>query len=117
MLRRANGEVVELGTGALPLGIRPSIELLPLFFYYTGYEHRWSRSLTSAALYSAIEADNLDSQPGDAGKRSAYFSLNLIWQTDSPLLFGVEFLRGGRTDKDGAEGTVNRIQFTSKLSF
>jgi sigma-B regulation protein RsbU (phosphoserine phosphatase) len=26
MLRRANGEIVELGTGALPLGIRPGIE-------------------------------------------------------------------------------------------
>jgi len=94
-----------------------SIELLPLFAYYVGYEHSWSKTLSSAVLYSAIEVDNLDHQPDNAGHKSAYFSLNLIWRPDSPLKFGVEFLSGGRRDNGGAEGTDNRLQLTSQFSF
>jgi len=94
-----------------------SIELLPLLAYYVGYEHSWSTTLSSALLYSAIEVDNLVSQPEDALKKTAYFSLNLIWRPDPALMFGVEFLSGGRRDKGGAEGTVNRVQVTSQYSF
>ena len=94
-----------------------SIELLPLLAYYVGFEHEWSDSLSSNLLYSALDVDNLDSQTGDALNKTAYFSLNLIWRPDTPLMYGVEFLRGGRRDKDGAEGTDNRIQFTSRFSF
>jgi len=67
--------------------------------------------------YGSIEVDNLKTQPEDAGKETAYFSLNLIWRPDGPLLFGAEFLSGRRRDKSGAEGTVNRIMFSSQLSF
>ena len=94
-----------------------SIDLLPVLAYYAGYEHSWSKTLSSAILYSAIEVDNLDSQPDDAFKKSAYFSLNLIWRPDSRMMFGAEFLSGGRRDKDGAEGTDNRVQLTSHFSF
>ena len=94
-----------------------SLELLPLFAYYVGVEHTWSQTLSSALLYAALQVENLASEPDDAFHKSAYFSLNLIWRPDTPLLFGVEFLRGGRRDKDGSEGTDNRIQFTSQFSF
>jgi len=97
--------------------VNSEIELLPVFAYYVGYEHSWSKTLSSAVLYSAIEVDNLVSQPEDALKKTAYFSLNLIWRPDGPLMFGVEFLSGGRRDKGGAEGTDNRLQFTSQFSF
>ena len=70
-----------------------------------------------SGLYAALEVDNLESEPDDAFRKTAYFSLNLIWRPDTPLLFGVEFLRGGRQDKSGAKEDVNRIQLTSKFSF
>jgi len=94
-----------------------SLELIPLFAYYVGLGHSWSPTLSSAVLYSAIEVDHLESQPDDTGEKSDYFSLNLIWRPDTPLMFGVEFLSGGKRDKGGAEGTVNRIQFSSQFSF
>ena len=97
--------------------VTPGLELLPLFAYYVGLEHSWSRTLSSAILYSAIEVDNLESQPDDAGKKSAYFSVNLIWRPDPLLMFGIEFLSGGRRDKGGAEGTADRIQLSSQFSF
>ena len=94
-----------------------SIELLPLFGYYIGFEHGWNKTLSTAILYSAIGVDNLESQGDNAFKKSAYFSLNLIWRPDPALMFGAEFLSGGRRDKDGAEGTDNRIQLSSQFSF
>jgi hypothetical protein len=94
-----------------------SLELLPVFAYYVGFEHSWSKTLSSALLYAALEVDNLEAEPDDAFRKSAYFSLNLIWRPATPLMFGVEFLRGGREDKDGAEGTDNRVQLTSHFSF
>jgi len=33
------------------------------------------------------------------------------------LMFGIEFLSGGRRDKDDAEGTDNRLQLSSQFSF
>ncbi|MGB5512918.1 MAG: DcaP family trimeric outer membrane transporter [Thermoanaerobaculia bacterium] len=94
-----------------------SLELLPLFAYYAAFEHDWSETLSSSLLYAALEVDNLESQQGVAGKKSAYFSLNLIWRPDPRLMFGIEFLSGGRRDKDDAEGTVNRLQLSSQFSF
>lgn len=93
------------------------IRTLPLFAYYLGFEHAWNDTLSSAVLYSALEVDNLESQPNTAGKKSAYFSLNLIWRPDSWQMYGVEFLSGGLRDKGGAEGTVNRIQLSGQFSF
>lgn len=93
------------------------IDLLPLFAYYVGFEHGWSKTLSTAILYSFITVDNLESQQDGAFDESGYFSLNLIWRPDTPLMFGVEFLSGGRRDKDGAEGTDNRIQLSSQFSF
>ena len=81
-----------------------SIELLPLLGYYIGFEHGWSKTLSTAILYSAIGVDNLESQGDNAFKKSAYFSLNLIWRPDTALMFGAEFLSGDRRDKDGVRG-------------
>lgn len=94
-----------------------TIELLPLLGYYIGFEHYWSKTLSTAILYSAIGVDNLASQPDDALKRTDYFSLNLIWRPDTPLRFGVEFLSGKNRAKDGSKGTDNRIQLSSQFTF
>ena len=94
-----------------------SLELLPLSAYYLGFDHRWSRDLSSSLLYAALEVDNLEAQPESAGEKSAYFSLNLIWRPTPALMFGAEILSGGRRDKSGAEGTDNRIQLSGRFSF
>jgi hypothetical protein len=94
-----------------------SLELLPLFAYYLGLDHSWSDTLSSSLLYAALEVDNLEAQPESVGEKSAYFSLNLIWRPTPALMFGAEFLSGGRRDKSGAEGTDNRIQLSGRFSF
>lgn len=108
------------GDGAPNAVIDPtnsSLELLPLFAYYVAFEHEWSQALSSSLLFSSLEADYPDAQPRDAGRRSRYGSLNLIWRPDPQIMFGIEFLRGERQDNDGATGTDNRIQLSSQFTF
>ena len=93
------------------------LEPLPVLGYYVAYEHTWTDTLSSGLLYSWIGVDNLDAQPADALHEGAYLSANLIWRPDTPLKFGVEFLRGGTRDKDGAKGSDNRVQASAQFSF
>lgn len=73
--------------------------------------------MSSSLLFAFLEVDTLDFEPDDAFRKSAYVSVNLIWRPDPALMFGAEFLGGGREDKDGAEGTNNRLQLTAQFSF
>jgi hypothetical protein len=94
-----------------------SLEAIPVFGCYVGYEHFWSEQFSSTVVYGALDVENRHAQPPDAFDESRYFSANLIWMPADQWLFGGEFLRGKRQDKDGAEGTVNRYQFTSRFIF
>jgi hypothetical protein len=94
-----------------------SLVLLPVFGYYIGYEHGWSESLSSLLLYSELGVDNESFQSDDAFHDSAYFALNLIWRPNAKIMYGIEILSGLREDKDGADGTDNRVQFTGQFSF
>ncbi len=48
-------------------------------------------------------------------KNEPIFTL-LMWRPIIELMFGAEFLRGGRRDKSGAEGTDNRVQLSARFS-
>lgn len=93
------------------------LQPLPVTAFYVGFDHGWTETLSSGLLYAWLGVDNLAAQAADALSESAYFSLNLIWRPDTPLMFGVEFLRGGRRDRDGARGTDNRVQASAQFSF
>jgi hypothetical protein len=88
-----------------------------VFGYYIGYEHGWSKSLSSLLLYSELEVDNESFQSDDSFHHSAYFALNLIWRPNAKIMYGMELLSGSNEDKDGADGTDNRIQLTGQFSF
>ncbi|MBE9543584.1 MAG: hypothetical protein IMF02_03765, partial [Proteobacteria bacterium] len=46
-----------------------------------------------------------------------YASANLVWMPTERWLFGIEGLSGKRVDKDGADGTDFRTQFTTRFTF
>jgi hypothetical protein len=68
-------------------------------------------------VYGALDADNRAAQTPDAFDRSQYASANLVWTPAERWLFGVEVLWGERVDKDGAEGTDFRTQFSGRFIF
>lgn len=97
--------------------VSSTFELLPLFGFYAGFEHGWSPSVSSTLVYGQLEVDNLPFEPDDAFQKSTYFSVNVIWRPDPVLLFGAEYLRGSREDKDGSTGTDNRVQLSAQFTF
>ncbi|MCB2190112.1 MAG: hypothetical protein KQI62_01020 [Deltaproteobacteria bacterium] len=94
-----------------------SLEALPVWGYYLGYEHKWTKALSSVILYAALQVDNLDNQPADSLHSTQYSCVNLIWQPTSWWLLGGELLWGEREDKDGASGDDTRLQLTTKFTF
>ena len=93
------------------------LEVIPVFGSYVGVEHYWARWLSSSVVIGTLRVSNSDVQRDDAMRMTRYFTANLIWRPFEPLMFGFEFLRGQRIDKDDASGTVNRFQLTSQFTF
>jgi len=94
-----------------------TLERVPRTGGYVAYEHFWAATVSSSLLAGRTVIDNLDHQPDDALRVSAYFSLNLLWRPIPSVLFGGEFMRGWREDKDDGRGTNNRIQISGRFSF
>ena len=93
------------------------LEAIPVFGWFASYEHWWSEQFTSTLVYGALDVDNRAAQPPDSFDKSQYASANLVWTPTKRWLFGVEGLWGKRVDKDGADGTDFRTQFTTRFTF
>jgi hypothetical protein len=93
------------------------LEPIPTLAWMASYQHWWSPKLYSVASYGEVEQDNLTFQAPDAFETTRYASANLTWTPFPQWLLGVEVLYGSRQDKDGANGSDVRTQFTSRFSF
>ena len=102
---------------APPLNQLLEAEAVPLLGISAYVDLQWTKELSSALGYSLVEVDNTNFQEGSAFHRGEYASANLLWTPAAPVLTGLEFLWGKRTDNDGDSGTDKRAQFTFKLSF
>ena len=58
-----------------------------------------------------------EAQSPDSFKSSQYASGNFVWMPNTHWLLGIEGLWGEREDKDGADGTDFRTQFTTRFYF
>ena len=76
-----------------------------------------SRQFNSTFVYGALDVDKLNAQPFDSLNRTQSTSANLVWMPTKRWLFGIEGLWGKRVDKDGADGTDFRTQFTTRFTF
>ena len=57
-----------------------TIDALPVFAWYLGYERRWDASLRSTFTYGTVIVDNIDAQPGDA------FHMTNRWSVEPHLV-------------------------------
>ena len=78
-----------------------TIDALPVFAWYLGYERRWSTNLRSTFTYGTVVVDNIEVQPGDAFHTTNRWSMNLTWSPIPRLDLVGEFLFGNRINKDG----------------
>ena len=84
---------------------------------YGGYSHYWAESLNSAIAVAYTELDNSAFQPDTAIHRAGSLHVNLIWFPYKKISTGIEYMWGFRENKDGADGTANRIQLMAKFLF
>jgi len=87
---------------------------------FVGYQHHWSNKVRSTFVYSFLEADNnrdLAAVYGSPTKSSTSYSANLLYSPEKKLTFGVEYRHANREVESGADGDLNRLQFSAKYTF
>jgi hypothetical protein len=94
-----------------------TIDALPVFAWYLGYERRWDASLRSTFTYGTVVVDNIDAQPSDAFHLTNRWSMNLTWSPIPRLDLVGEFLFGNRTNKDGQRGGSSQLQLGTNFRF
>ena len=95
------------------------IELISAMGGYLAYRHMWSDKLRSTISYAYGTADNPDSLENSATvtKTISNANLNLMYSPTKNLTFGGEYILAEREVENGADGDLNRLQFTSKWAF
>lgn len=95
----------------------PHIQALPVVAAYAGLQHFWIPRLRSSVVYSFVQVQNTEAEPGNTYHQGNYTAGNLIWNPYGSLTVGTEFLYGWRVNKDNSSGNAPRIQFSAKYNF
>jgi hypothetical protein len=94
-----------------------TIDALPVFAWYLGYERRWDAKLRSTFTYGTVVVDNIAAQPGDVFHMTNRWSLNLTWSPIPRVDLVSEFLFGNRINKDGQKGGSSQLQLGTNFRF
>lgn len=84
---------------------------------FIGYQQHWNSQWRSTFLYSFFSADNntdLLAISGDPTKTSQSYSANILYSPVKKLTFGVELKHAERELESGADGDMDRLQFSAK---
>jgi hypothetical protein len=94
------------------------IETIPQYGGYVGYTHLWNSQWRSNVVASYRHINNPVEFTGTNVEETAYSGhVNLLYSPVAPLMFGIEFLRAQRELESGADGNINRVQFSGKYMF
>lgn len=94
------------------------IEPIPQYGGYVGYTHLWNSQWRSVVVAGYRQIDNPVEFTGTNVEENAYsVHVNLLYSPLTPVTFGIEFLRAQRALESGADGNINRVQFSGKYMF
>jgi len=117
-ISRYIGDTAPLNLDAAPrTPTNLSLEALPLFATYGGYQHHWIPGVRSSATFAFVQVQNTAFQPATTYHKGAYSSGNLIWNAVGSLDLGAEFIYGWVKEKNGVHANAPRIQFTGRYTF
>ncbi|MDP2713598.1 DcaP family trimeric outer membrane transporter [Rheinheimera sp.] len=95
-----------------------NLEAIDVTAFSVAYRHLWNDQWRSTFLYSTLMADNDTALTGTgATKTTQSYSANLLYQATKKLMVGVEYKLANREIEAGADGDMNRIQFSAKYDF
>jgi hypothetical protein len=92
-------------------------EAVPSIGWLVYYHHPWSDRWSSAIGYSEHRQDNSGGQLGNAFRRGAYSSANVLFVPAKNVTTGAELIWGQLTHKDGSSAEDYRLQFSTKVTF
>src|SRR5215469_1129547 len=96
----------------------PHLRATPAVGVDAAYQHYWTKTLRSSAIFSYAAVQNTKVLPANPYNHSDYSGANLIWNPlSSSLNVGAEFLYGWQELQDGSKGNAPRIQFSAKYNF
>jgi hypothetical protein len=107
-----------LGIDAEPVSpTNPHLEATPAVGVEASYQHYWTKTLRSSAVYSYAAVNDTDLAAPDTYNHATYTAANLIWNPFGSLNVGAEFLYGWAVEQDGEKANAPRIQFSVKYNF
>ena len=94
-------------------------KLDPQFSYggFVTYKHWWTDTLASSFDLGYSFFNLNPEEEADANKKLLSSHLNLMWFPRDDLQFGIEYIWAKRQVHDGRRGTINRMQFITKIFF
>jgi len=87
---------------------------------FIAYQQYWNNQWRSTFMYSFFSADNnqnllaISKNPTES---SQSYSANILYSPVKKLTFGVELKHAARDVESGADGDMNRLQFSAKYAF
>jgi hypothetical protein len=84
---------------------------------FVSYGYAWKTDVSSYITFGLIDVRNKDYDPPDAFNTSQYISINSFWEITDGTRTGLEYSWGRRENKDGQDGTANRISFVMYYDF
>ena len=94
------------------------IDTVPVYAGYIAYRHPWSDKLRSTATIAYFSADNDVALSGAAVTKTVQSaSVNLLYSPVTKITFGAEYHHAQREVESGADGNLDRLQFSAKYVF
>ena len=94
-----------------------NLQAINSFQGFGAYQHWWSDSLRSSAVFGLVDVSNKSAQTEDSLDRTLYTAGNLVWSPLKQVDLGMEYLWGERKNKSGDSGNASRVQATAKFKF
>src|SRR5690606_20801562 len=84
---------------------------------FVAYRHFWTPKVRSTIAYSMLEADYHADAATGLNEKATSARINLMYSPVKEVTYGVEYSNAKLEKVSGAEGTMDRLQFTAKYSF
>ena len=94
-----------------------ALEPLPVFSFYLGFQHWWTKGLRLTWTYGFVNVNNLEIQTTDSLHRTNRGTVNLAWSPILRIDLVLEYLAGTRKNKDGESGFSDQIQVGGTFRF
>lgn len=94
------------------------LEAIAVTAYAAAYRHNWNPKWRSSLVWSQLLVDNEVALTGLAVPEAIHsVSANLIKQVADKLLVGIELRHANQALESGADGDLNRLQFSARYDF